>query len=286
MATATLADMKWLARWNDPEVLFGDNTKYESDGGEGFDVGRFLILTVACHSFYWLVHFVSKATSTTYNGLKDASGRSTWCAYFASIVHGSTICYWSFPTVFAHWNAVTTMTNFDLMLPGMHKVFYLFSGYTLHDLIIVVAYMDGKPDDYLYVFHHLLTIAVWWYVISVDSFFALGAMMCCVEFTQPFLSLRWLFYEHKMQDSIYYKINALIIFVGWWVLRIFMLVGFMGSIVVAHALTSPSGIASHEVPIVVAWACGAVLQLVWGAKLTMGFLRVVFPGTFKKKKRT
>ena len=93
MATATLADMKWLARWNDPEVLFGDNTKYESDGGEGFDVGRFLILTVACHSFYWLVHFVSKATSTTYNGLKDASGRSTWCAYFASIVHGRYVSY-------------------------------------------------------------------------------------------------------------------------------------------------------------------------------------------------
>ena len=107
--------------------------------------------------------------------------------------------------------------------------------------------------------------------------------MCCVEFTQPFLSLRWLLYEHKLQDTILYKLNALVIFVGWWVLRIFMLVGFMGTVVVAH--TFASGIASHEAPIVAAWACGAVLQLVWGAKLTMGFLRVVFPGTFKKKKK-
>ena len=88
METSTLTEMNWLARWNDPEVLFGDNTKYESEGGEGFDVGRFLILTAACHSFYWLVHFVSMVTSNSYCELKKASDRSTWCAYFASIVHG------------------------------------------------------------------------------------------------------------------------------------------------------------------------------------------------------
>jgi len=123
------------------------------------------------------------------------------------------------------------------------------------------------------VIHHIITGFCWGYMLAMNFAYTFACVGCLCEFTTPLLAIRWFMALTHLKSHNLYIVNGLVILVGWWVLRIFIFVGFFGwKIFIFH---STGLLTLRDAPIVLVWAVASVLQVHWCQKLTKGFAKVV-----------
>jgi hypothetical protein len=208
--------------------------------------------------------------------------RNYWCTTMCSIFQSSLTTLWCLPILAANYEILIASKTFDGQFEGLAFVMKFFVGYMASDLLGVVLYYNGKPDDVGFLVHHVAIVVVWT-LLLVQNFghtFALVCMLC--EATQPFLGFKWIGDQFQQRGHPLYILNGLTIFFGWWVLRIGGYVSFLGYKFASNA----SAISGREVPALVCWLAGAVLQLWWGQKITaatVGALIALFKPPKKKR---
>jgi hypothetical protein len=106
------------------------------------------------------------------------------------------------------------------------------------------------------------------------------------EATTPFINLRWFFDVSGMKSSPLYLINGLIMFVGWYTIRIcmqyWMAYNFNYEVyfVVPHIINP--FVKLIFIPTLQPLALG--LNTYWGYKIGKGFMRAIFPSQKPKQK--
>lgn len=181
-----------------------------------------------------------------------------------AILQSSLTTLWCLPILAANYETAIASTTFDDKFDGLEFIMKFFVAHTFSDLLWVILYFNGKPDDIGFLVHHI-SIVIVWTMMLVQGFghtFGLVCMLC--EATQPFLGFKWLGDQYKLRGHPLYVANGLTIFFGWWVMRIGGYVSFLGYKFVSNR----SVISGRELPALVCWLAGAALQLWWGQKIT------------------
>jgi len=145
--------------------------------------------------------------------------------------------------------------------------------YSISDLISILSSFERGKGDAAMVIHHIITGFCWGYMLAMNFAYTFACVGCLCEFTTPLLAIRWFMALTHLKSHNLYIVNGLVILVGWWVLRIFIFVGFFGwKIFIFH---STGLLTLRDAPIVLVWAVASVLQVHWCQKLTKGFAKVV-----------
>ena len=228
-------------------------------------------------ALFWLSHlFCSHPLSpVAYKYTKlSAADRNVWCQFVCSFVKGVAVCCLCYPVAWRNAEALRMTDSFDGVLDKseMQLPLYLFMGYAISDTVSIASYFQRGKGDTALIIHHLATASIWCYILALDFAYNLACIACLVEFTTPLLAVRWFMASSRLKTHPLYVFNGLMILVGWWVLRIGLYVGFFSwrlQYLVAR------GLSSREGPVLLAWLVGAVLQVFWGQKLTVGFIKVV-----------
>eukprot|EP00617_Octactis_speculum_P009683 CAMPEP_0185775840 /NCGR_PEP_ID=MMETSP1174-20130828/83458_1 /TAXON_ID=35687 /ORGANISM="Dictyocha speculum, Strain CCMP1381" /LENGTH=198 /DNA_ID=CAMNT_0028463539 /DNA_START=120 /DNA_END=716 /DNA_ORIENTATION=+ len=166
-----------------------------------------------------------------------------------------------------NYGTVISDTTFEAKINGIDGTSKLFLGHTISDLIWVLLYFTGQPDEIGFLLHHVAIIIVW--TISLDQDFAhVFALVCMIcEGTGPFLAFNWIMKQCDMRSSLLFYANGVVIFLLWWVLRIGGYVTFLGSKWAAYFFNN-GVIDGRTLLVLMLWVLGAGLQLWWGQKIT------------------
>ena len=159
----------------------------------------------------------------------------------------------------------------------------LFLGHMLFDLFWVLLYNTGKGNDVGFLIHHTAIIVVWTLLLTKGFGHAFALVAMCCEATQPFIGAKWFMDQYGMQAHPVFAINGLIVFFGWWVLRLGGYTSFLGY----KWAINFGAVTSREWPTLVCWVAGAVLQVWWGWAVSVavfeGVSAVIFPPKKKGK---
>jgi len=238
-------------------------------------------MVAAFQGIYWTSKVTANRFSGKYRSLTPYD-QNQWAQFVCSFVKGSVVCATIYPIVWKNWPKIFDVESFDggIKGSGTELPLYVFLGYALSDTSSVLSHFDRSKGDTSMLIHHIITAGGWIYLLTLDFGRDLACIACMVEFTTPLLALRWFMALYDLKPHRLYVANGLLILVAWWVFRVFLYIGFFGyKLCFIMQLNMP-----RDVPVVIAWAVGSALQLLWAYKLTIGFFEVMKEIGKKKKK--
>eukprot|EP01087_Luapelamoeba_hula_P023401 TRINITY_DN8584_c0_g1_i1.p1 TRINITY_DN8584_c0_g1~~TRINITY_DN8584_c0_g1_i1.p1 ORF type:complete len:298 (+),score=37.49 TRINITY_DN8584_c0_g1_i1:14-907(+) len=179
------------------------------------------ILSFFMWSFmYQLSHYFSSALFSTYHTLTREK-KAEWNSRIVSNINASLMTFEMLCIAPLHTDIRITITTPTLETPPLLVSFLMcrFTGYMLYDLVLMICYRNSFGDAPS-IFHHSLAIvaAVFyrWLSKGIWYFYCLSLM----EGTTPFVNQHWFFTISGMKASPQYKINGVIMFLGFFLLRV------------------------------------------------------------------
>jgi len=237
---------------------------------------------VGFQSLFWASKMLAFRFSKKYRTLTPYD-QNQWAQFVCSFVKGTLVCAKIYPVVWLYWPKVFEFDSFDGGIKGtaVEQPLYVFLGYALSDTISVISQFDHRKGDAPMLIHHIITAGGRMYLLMVDFGRDIACVACMVEISTPLLAVRWFMALFDLKTGPLYVINGLLILIMWWVLRVFLYVGFFGyKLYYVMTLSVP-----RDIPIVVAWTVGSALQLFWAYKLTVGFVKVANKTLSQRKEK-
>ena len=95
-------------------------------------------------------------------------------------------------------------------------------GYFIVDFCFLYFVVGGNTAmDWQTYAHHLLAAVTYYQTLYFMDFMCVfGCMILFIEISTPFVNIRWLLFTHKMSTSIWYAINALMMFISFLLGRV------------------------------------------------------------------
>mgnify|MGYP006165232413 CR=1 FL=1 len=205
----------------------------------------------------------------------DGPGRGYWASAAMSVVNGVVLPYLSLKEYAA--SGIHTSGDFHFTTPGSYAVIYILLGYIAVDSCAIVYYRKAwKP--YAFYFHHAATL-VGFTVMAVSGLFHNCAVLVVLtEATAPFVHGRWFLSKAGLKQTTLYVVNAVLILLSWFVLRVVML----GWLLWQRVYVQSEAFFGLGQPIVgaflVIFGLMYALQIYWFWKIVSGLLVILSAG--------
>lgn len=238
-----------------------------------FDVGYWCVAFVLLNA---AIYIVSPFVFATWKSLDDKKKeKEWWCASAASSIHAAYVSYLAFVTFFSSNEFEELRTDLYQESPTMVKVGSLFLGYIIVDLAWTFYAWNAWPGSVANLVHHLCVLGWYWQaIVGVDGkayahFYCLSAWT--FEATTPFINNRWFLDRCGLKTSIWFKINGMVMVVGWIILRLYVYgwcLMFGPDVFLLADMWRSWSLAAIQV-------IGYGLQWFWGIKIIKGALKVL-----------
>jgi len=210
--------------WTTPLLPFSlvhvlGRNREEAHNMDYFFKGMFLMV-VAWALLYKFSHFLSKALWKTYSTL-PADKQAEWNSRLVSNVNAILMCFDMAYFLPIHSGVRETVFNPSVTTPPLLITVLMmrFSSYMFYDFFLMVIYKSSF-GDLPSLFHHALawSACVWFQYngAGVWYFFSLSLM----EATTPFVNQHWFFTVANMKGSMWFAVNGITMFVGFFVFRV------------------------------------------------------------------
>mmetsp|Transcript_11380 Transcript_11380/g.42723 ORF Transcript_11380/g.42723 Transcript_11380/m.42723 type:complete len:265 (-) Transcript_11380:153-947(-) len=163
-------------------------------------------------------------------------------------------------------------------------LFAISLGYFLFDTWIMLVHRhDPDMGSWPMFAHHVLALLSCSVFLSYQNFIILGASsLGFTEATTPFTNIRWILEKKQMKDSLWYSLNGLCMFLGFWIFRIgFSIFSFV------IVLRNFSDVMSQDLfvmPLTLFTVCAlSFLNIMWTWKVTQGALKLFLNSRIAKK---
>lgn len=182
-----------------------------------------LVFALMYALFYKLSHYFSSAFFSTYRNLPDHD-QAEWNSRIVSNVNAVLMCIDMLYTLPMHTGAQAIIFDPSIWLIPIVVTILMcrFAGYITYDLALILIYRKKWKGVPSILFHHVLAFAAWgvfmYYGQGMWYFYSLSLM----EGTTPFVNQHWFFTTCNMKDSKYYMYNGVLMFVGFFVMRVLL----------------------------------------------------------------
>eukprot|EP01096_Ripella_sp_DP13-Kostka_P012864 TRINITY_DN5461_c0_g1_i1.p1 TRINITY_DN5461_c0_g1~~TRINITY_DN5461_c0_g1_i1.p1 ORF type:complete len:265 (+),score=107.08 TRINITY_DN5461_c0_g1_i1:81-875(+) len=258
-------------------VFLRENFAYPSKECETQECVDPLQLVTFSFFLHWALFGLSALLSPfIFSSFKELASfrRPEWHARVVSTIHAIFSSYGAFFSLLTVNTAEGTYYNENLYYREWYILFSL--GYFLYDLMVIHIFPKTMWDLPTFI-HHSLGLSAIFLVFgrSQCEYYFSGFLF--TEITTPFINQRWFFYNSRMGDSVWYKINGLIVIVLWFVVRI-VFTGFLAYNAVYVEVFLLDGIMRFFCPFILLSA--VLLNLTWFRLIILASLRAFAP---KKK---
>jgi len=247
---------------------------------------RFFIFgLLSCIAFwtllYKLSHYFSKAF-VTYNTLKPEK-QAEWNSRVVSNINAILMCLELLYFIPCHKGIQEVILNPSIPNPPILVSILMcrFGGYMIYDLILMLIYRKSFGDSASLFHHTLSTLATFYFQYQGQGiwyFFSLSLM----EATTPFVNQHWYFTISDLKGSIWYTINGIVMFFGFFIFRVVLTTVIMAQY---WWLTWPvrhqfSTFHVYAIPIWILLI--ASLNYFWFYKITKGMIKALSKGAGTK----
>jgi hypothetical protein len=243
------------------------------------------------HWLHFTIHgFSKKLFPKTYERLltlKDRKGellteqRELWCCNVVSSIHGflvSGIVFWVWRKNNYEVSALFPF-KFDDATEDSVWLGRIFSGYLLNDLLMCLRYLGDwvSGGNRLMIAHHVAGLICINWLIIFNYGHAMIFTVCAVEFTSPFINLRYFFDQFEMKTSPWYIYNGIAITVLWFLIRI-LFFAWAGYASIFHQWDELVAKGPIDVFVVAGgFSFGYSMQVFWFYKICKGLISKLFP---------
>ena len=228
-------------------------------------------------AFYTVLFFLSRTLAPmlfTHAAKLKPADRSYWAASFASVAN----CIIIVPMAWVacgEANLLSSDASFTATTPLSTLCCYAMVGYTFYDLLPLLYHRNEWSGVGMYLMHHVCSLASWGTSAATGYAHSIVVPVLLLEFTGPFVNLRWFLSTAGYKDTKLYIANGVIMFLSFFVLRVV----FNWWIFITRFILQRE--AFFETPLSIQLLCGGLfpvnlaLQLLWFQKILMGILALL-----------
>lgn len=232
------------------------------------------VFAISWQVLYWAILCISPHVSSSFLKLDDGKGeKGYWAASLVSTVHAFVIVIVCICAVWQEPSLIYSSEFFrgtSLSLLAMQ----IFLGYIFCDVLISLYYNARWPGWIANMIHHFCVAIVWSQALLGEYAHGVAIVLMTMEFTTPFINLRWFLAKTNKSDGSLYFVNGILMIVMWFIFRI------VGYIFAAWLLYNQrEGLLSESVPIfnqvvfVTTFLIGFLLMVFWFHKMVTGALK-------------
>ena len=172
---------------------------------------------------FWMCRLISPILSTTYREL-DSSDQGWWCSSMTSTLHAVLVVYLVICALLTTAEFTSADSDLHFTTPESTFIIEIFWGYLISDLLCVLYYNKRWHGWLPTLVHHICGAFTMGFFLNHGYSHTLSLICILVEFTTPFVNLRWFLDKLGMKGSSLYFWNGLAMTLSWFVVRV---LGFM-----------------------------------------------------------
>jgi len=234
---------------------------------------------------YKLSHYISLALWSTYKTLQSDK-QAEWNSRIVSNANAILMCFDMAFFLPIHSGVREVAFNPSVTTPPLLVTVLMmrFTGYMFYDFCLMIIYRKSF-GDVPSLFHHALagSAACWFQYqgAGIWYFFSLSLM----EATTPFVNQHWYFTVSNMKGSIWFAINGITMFLGFFVFRVVLTTAAMYQFcTTTWPVRDTDDFPRPHLYIIPLWmVLIGGLNYFWFYKITRGMLRMIFTKTTKKE---
>ena len=187
---------------------------------------KYTILTLAYFMASTIaIHYICMRYNKVYQDMGSLK-KHEYRLYYGSIQHAivavafSTISMWYIcgdgKTVFNNDECMNTVRYIHIWAL-LHTCAYFMFDFTWLFFVLQAS----SPLDYQTYAHHIIATTTFYQTLYFMDFMTVfGTMLLFVEVSTVFVSMRWLLFTHRLSESKWYGINALMMFFSFLIVRV------------------------------------------------------------------
>jgi len=187
---------------------------------------KFTCLSIAFYmAVHLAVHLIALRKSHVYQEMSYVK-RTEYRTYIVSPIHALFAVSLSTMAMFFICGDGKTVFNNDACFSTVRyiHIWALLNtcGYFFTDFFFLFFIIQGRTTlDYQTYAHHLVACATYYQTLYwMDFMCVFGCMLLFIEISSPFVCMRWLLFTHGLVESKWYAINAVAMFVVFFLSRI------------------------------------------------------------------
>jgi len=205
-------------------AVFLNHTRQEALTASFFIKGL-LLCTFCWACLYKLSHYFSNFFFATYAQLTPAK-QAEWNSRIVSNINAVLMISEMVYFLPNHPGIWETIVNPSVPYPPLLVTILMcrFGGYMLYDFILMVIYRKDFGDPAALYHHSISLLATFYFQYQGQGiwyFYSLSNM----EATTPFVNQHWYFTISNMKGSVWYVVNGIVMFLGFFVFRVVLTTG-------------------------------------------------------------